>query len=111
MQFQKSRILLNLSKIKQVVKEHYEIDNTDRWIEDTYEFMLPNYHTNLPSDYKHNVDKLSLYNTDMILNEHWFRSDTFDTNGDGQISRDELANVLKSLGEDVGEDVIDYMME
>ena len=74
---------MNLSKIKQVVKKHYEIDNTDRWIEDTYEFMLPNYHTNLPSDYKHNVDKLSLYNTDMILNEHWFRSDTFDTNDDG----------------------------
>jgi hypothetical protein len=69
--------------ISTIVKKHYEIDNVKRWEEDTYENMLPKFHTNLPTDYKHNIDKLSLYNTDMIFNEHWFRSDTFDTDEDG----------------------------
>ena len=33
-----------------------------------------------------------------------------DANGDGVISKDELATLLKGLGEDVGDDVVTEMM-
>jgi|TARA_B100000073_G_scaffold132442_1_gene108429 hypothetical protein len=85
-----------INKLEQVVRTHYTVGSEDtwkidRWEEDTYENMIPSYHTDfkgggdldLPNKYRSNIDTLSLYRTDMVFNEHWFRSDTFDTDDDG----------------------------